>query len=142
MGLWYAPLSSSARNLKNLDLLKRSDYLLFAIVTQENAYFVDVRMHPKPRDIEWARQDLLKIVHSNWRELIEGKVLRGVKGTILTNEEKHELRRKNCNHVAQLGDNAIAPIGGRNDGRWFEFIMPVVGIEAHARDKATSTVLR
>ena len=100
------------KEVEESGFVKRSDYLLFAIVAQENAYFVDVRLHPRPVDLGWVRQDLLKIVHSNWPELIEHKILRGMKGTILTNKEKYELRRKNCNHVAQLGDNAIAPIGG------------------------------
>ena len=42
----------------------RLDYLLFAILTEENAYFVDVRPHPDAH-IEWVRQDLLNIVHRN-----------------------------------------------------------------------------
>ncbi len=92
--------------------LKRSDYLLFAIITQEKAYFVDVRPHRDPEKLQWVRQDLLRIVHSNWPELIERQVLRGVKGNGLTDEQKKELRRKNINHVTELGDDAIAPIGG------------------------------
>ena len=101
-----------SKEVEESGFVKRSDYLLFAIVTQEDAYFVDIRLHPKPGDLGWVRQDLLEIVHSNWPELVETKVLRGVRGTTLTDEEKQELRRKNCNHVAQLGDYAIAPIGG------------------------------
>ena len=92
--------------------VKRSDYLLFAIITQENAYFVDVRPHDDPENLGWVRQDLLRIVHSNWPELIERQVLRGVKGNRLTDEQKKELRRKNINHVTERGDDAIAPIGG------------------------------
>lgn len=101
-----------SKEVEESGFVKRSDYLLFAIVTQEDAYFVDVRLHPKRGDLGWVRQDLLEIVHSNWPELVEAKVLRGVRGTALTDEEKQELRRKNCNYVAQLGDYAIAPIGG------------------------------
>ena len=92
--------------------VKRSDYLLFAIITQEHAYFVDVRSHRDPQNLEWDRQELLKTVHSNWPELIDANILQGVKGTVLTDEEKHELRRKNANHVAEISGNAIAPIGG------------------------------
>ena len=91
---------------------ERPDYLLFAIITEENAYFVDVRPHPNRRDLGWVRQNLLNIVHCNWPELIEPYILRGVKGTVLTNEEKAELRRKNCNHAPDIGGNAIAPLGG------------------------------
>ena len=92
--------------------VKRSDYLLFTIITQENAYFVDVRPHRDPQNLGWVRQKLLKIVHSNWPELIESNVLRGVTGDVLTDEQKKELRRKNINHVAELGGSAVAPLGG------------------------------
>ena len=92
--------------------VKRSDYLLFAIITQEHAYFVDVRLHRDPQNLGWVRQELLKIVHSNWPELIESNILQGVKGTVLADEEKAELRRKNINHVPELGGNPVAPLGG------------------------------
>ena len=39
-------------------------------------------------------------------------ILRGVKETALTDAEKQELRRKNINNATQIGDKAIAPIGG------------------------------
>ena len=45
--------------------VKRSRYLLFAIIATRDAYFVDVRLHPKRRGVEWVSQDLLRIVHSN-----------------------------------------------------------------------------
>ena len=92
--------------------LQATAYLLFAIVTEENAYFVDVRRHPRDGDLGWVRQDLLRIVHSNWPQLLEAKVLRGVNAPDLTDSEKQELRRKNINNATQIGDNAIAPIGG------------------------------
>ncbi len=91
--------------------VERSDYLLFAVVAQGDAYFVDVRPH-NLGGLEWVQQDLLKIMHSNWPELVDSKILRGVKGTVLTDKEKHELRRKNVNHAVEIGGNAIAPIGG------------------------------
>lgn len=94
--------------------VKRSAYLLFAIFTEENAYFVDVRRHPKPGDLGWVRQDLLRIVHSNWPQLLEPKVLRGVNAPALTDAEKQELRNNNIsiNNATLIGDNAVAPIGG------------------------------
>lgn len=93
--------------------VKRSDYLLFAIITQKDAFFVDVRPHPKSRSlIEWARQDLIRIVHLNWPELIKPYVLRGQTGDVLTDKEKMNLRKKNVNHVTELGGKAVSPIGG------------------------------
>ena len=91
---------------------KRSGHLLFAIVTGETAYLVDIRPHTDPRKLQWVRQDLLKIVSSNWPELIERNVLHGVSGTRVTDEEKKVLRNKNANLATNLGGRAIAPLGG------------------------------
>lgn len=91
-------------------VIKRSDYLLYAIITQESAYFVDVGLHQE--SLRWVRQDRLHIVHLNWPELIESYVLRGQTGTVLTDEEKQNLRKKNINHVTELGGKAVLPIGG------------------------------
>lgn len=101
-----------SKKVKQSGFIKRSDYLLFAIVTQDNVYCVDVRPHPQQGDLGWVRQDLLIIVYANWPELIKAKILRGVEAPILTDEDKQELRRKNTNSVTQIGDNAIAPLGG------------------------------
>ena len=101
-----------SKNFETSGFVERADYLLFAVITQKDAYFVDVRAHPKQGDLGWVSRDLLKILYSNWPELVESKILRGVSGTELTDEEIQELRRKNCNHVTELGGNAIAPIGG------------------------------
>ena len=91
---------------------RRSDYLLFAVVKEEDAYFVDVRRHRTSKDLGWVRQELLGIVYSNWPELIEPGILRGVKGDVLTDQERAELRRKNVNVVTDLDGNAVAPLGG------------------------------
>ena len=72
--------------------VERSDYLLFAIVTAQDAYFVDVRKHRDPDDLLWVRQNLLDIVHANWPQLTNLCVLRGVTGTTLNDHEKKELR--------------------------------------------------
>ena len=95
------------------DFVERSDYLLLAIITGADAYFVDVRPHRDPQRLEWVRQDLLNIVHSNWPELIEANILRGIRGGgALTDEELKELRRKNINHAAEFGNDVIFSLGG------------------------------
>ena len=90
----------------------RSNYLLFAIVTEGCAYFVDIRPHRDPENYQWVRQDLLGIVNSNWPEMVDSRILRGVEGTKISDEELHALRRKNVNHAPRLGDNTIMPLGG------------------------------
>lgn len=95
--------------------VERSDYLLFAVVTQVAAYFVDVRRHPNgndPHDCGWNEQDLLKIVYSNWPELVEPNIVYGVKADVLTDKEKKVLRNSNINHIATIDGKAVAPIGG------------------------------
>ena len=92
--------------------VKRSKHLLFAIVTPTDGYFVDVRPHPSKDGIGWVSQDLLRVVHSNWPEVIEANVLHGVSGDELTDEEMRELRRKNMNAPMNVDGKAIAPLRG------------------------------
>lgn len=101
-----------SRQLEESGFVKRSDYLLFAIIANTDAYFVDIRPHYDPEQLLWVRQELLKIVNSNWPKLIKSYVLKGKSGDALTDKQKKELRRKNVNHAPQIGDHAIAPLGG------------------------------
>ncbi len=91
--------------------VERSDYLLFAIIADDAAYFVDVREHHDPEGLGWVRQDLLRIAHSNWPRLVERHELRGVTGDRLTDQKKQLLRKRNLNHVTEFGGKAIGPIG-------------------------------
>ena len=91
--------------------VERSDYLLFAIIADDAAYFVDIRKHHDPEGLGWVRQDLLRIVHSNWPALVESHELRGVTGDRLTDQKKQLLRKRNLNHVSEFGGKAIGPIG-------------------------------
>ena len=100
-----------SRNVGQNAFVKRSDWLLFAIVADQDAYFVDVRPHTDPDRLQWVRQDLLTIVHSNWPELTASRVLHGVTGDKITDIEKRELRRKNANLVHNIAGSAIAPLG-------------------------------
>lgn len=92
--------------------MERSDYLLFAVITDGTAYFVDVRRHQDSEGLGWVRQKLLCIAHANWPELIESHELFGAVGDRLTDRQKQRLRTLNANHVTRLAAKAIAPIGG------------------------------
>ena len=100
------------RKTDNDGFVKRSKWLLFAIVSPTDAYFVDVRSHPKKDGIGWVKQELLQIVHSNWPKLIEENVLHGVSGHELTDEELQELRRTNTCVPMIIDGKAIAPLRG------------------------------
>ena len=80
---------------------------------------MDVRKHRDPQNLQWVRQDLLWIVSSNWPEVANRYILRGVTGSTMSDEEKRNLRKKNINSAPQLEGHAVAPIGGGTtiDGR-------------------------
>lgn len=93
--------------------VERSDYLLFVIVTDESAYFVDVRPHRDPQGLVWVRQDLLKIVESNWPELIEPNVLKGIlPGTPVSDDERKALRKSNMVSAMEVNGAVAVPLGG------------------------------
>ena len=100
-----------SRNVGKNGFVQRADWLLFAIVADQDVFFVDVRSHTDPEKLLWMRQDLLAIVHSNWSELMASRVLHGVTGNTITDIEKRELRRKNVNLVHQIGGRAVTPLG-------------------------------
>lgn len=100
-----------SRNPGKPGFVERSDWLLFAIVGDRDAFFVDVRPHEDPEKLLWVSQDLLAIVHRNWPELTASREMKGIKGDAITDSEKLELRRKNANLVHKVGDYAIAPLG-------------------------------
>ena len=107
-GMHHLHLSSG---FERSGFARRSNYLLFALVADEDVFLVDVRNHRDPEDLVWVRQDLLEIVHANWPEITRSRILNGIRGATLTDEQKKELRRKNVTSVADLGDYAIMPLG-------------------------------
>ena len=113
--LWDFGMHHFHLSHKELDargFVTRSGHLLFAIVSDESAYFVDVRPHRASGGVEWVQQDLLTIVHSNWPELVDRNVLHGVLGGSVTDKELKELRRNNVSYGGTFGDKAILPLGG------------------------------
>ena len=94
---------------KGSKFVKRADYLLFAIVTDTDAFLIDVREHRDPQDLLWVRQNLVETVWTNWPDIVPK--LSGVQGTKFTDEQMKELRRKNGNVVLDIDGTAIAPLG-------------------------------
>ena len=116
--------------------VERTDDLLFVHVQHCDAYFLDVRKHPNrgdPADFGWSDVDLLNIIDSNWPEVLKPYIVPGVEGSTLTDEQRKELRRKNVNAVAQVGDKTIAPPGGgllASGNAWDEVLAPVASMFA------------
>lgn len=104
------------RKVDKTGFIERSDYLLFALIYDDAALFIDVGKHRHPEGLEWVRQDLWEIVHSNWPQAMYSHELYGVIGDVISDKEKKVLRGKkngpSCNHVMELHGHAFAPFGG------------------------------
>ena len=98
---------------------KRSRYLLFAVVTQKHAYFIDVRKHPKGVDLGWVRQDLMEIVNSNWPDLLEANAIPGGPGNHRDRFTKAGTQEKKREPLVAPGGKSSPPPGRWNHGRWF-----------------------
>ena len=100
------------RRIDASGFVKRSDYLLFAIVTERDAYFVDIVKHYDPGNLLWVRQRLLEIVAANFPEIAKTAELRGVTADSLSDEDKKKLRDAKITTVVPAGQYALGPIGG------------------------------
>ena len=105
---------------------KPSDYLLFAIFKQGEAFFVDVVQHPQalskknPRVITWTTSDLLKILEKNWPSLVEPMRIPGLSGS----NSKGEGIKLTDEDVAELTVNGVSTFIEGNHGIY----MPKMGI--------------
>ncbi|BBN52695.1 hypothetical protein TRE132_08200 [Pseudomonas chlororaphis subsp. aurantiaca] len=87
----------------------RTGPLLFARVTEDSFYAIDVYTHD-----DFADAEIVEVVHRNWPESIEHWVLQGMQSTErLTSDQRKTLRKKRCNSFVQVKDGTTyAPIGG------------------------------
>lgn len=93
----------------------RTGALLFARITEDDAYLIDVRAHGA-----WTSLSLLKAVHANWPDTIEQFRLRGAVGLAYapgegppTDAEIAQLRRANVSVLHELCPGQVyAPPGG------------------------------
>lgn len=77
-GIVHLHLSASKSDTKPIikknRFAKPGKYLLYAYVTQQSAYFIDVEEHLENSSEEavgWTKKQILEIIKSNWPELIE-----------------------------------------------------------------------
>ena len=88
-------------------LLKRSRLLLFARVTSETLYCINILDHDA-----WTQQEMLDVIHRNWPDSIAQFRLDGMRGEKLSDQEVRSLRDKNCNVSIAMADGvAYLPIG-------------------------------
>jgi len=89
--------------------VERSDLLLFAKVTSDGFYAIEVGPHGS-----WADTSLVEVIHSNWPELLSRHRMHGIMpGANWTDEERLELRRAGITMMTVTNDGTVyAPPGG------------------------------
>ncbi len=94
---------------RNRQLVKRTGLLLFARVTDEVLYCINVFDH---QSFAWQR--MLGSLHRNWPESIARFRANGIAGETLTDSNIHTLRRSNCNTILAVEDGSayFSPGGG------------------------------
>ena len=84
----------------------RGDMLLFAIITDDNVYMIDVLPHNKK--YVFSTFNLLNITHSNWKSIFEPYRLKGIEDVsfiIKEDKEINELRRSGICTAIKLGND-------------------------------------
>ena len=91
------------------DFIERTGPLLFALITKDKFYAINVFYHGA-----WADQDIVEIIHRNWPEAINlYKIKNVISATEVSESERLILRTKNVNNISTVSDGTIyALIGG------------------------------
>jgi hypothetical protein len=91
----------------------RSAHHLFFWVTDDDAYFLDVRPHARSESYDYEDESLLEIVGSNWPHLLMPVVRKDARMVQeITREQRHTLRRKNVNLHEVIGGRMVMPASG------------------------------
>ncbi|WP_323161879.1 hypothetical protein [Pseudomonas fluorescens] len=88
--------------------VERAGPLLFARITDEHFYAIDVYDHAS-----WTNGKIVETVHRNWPESVTRWVMNGVQGERLTDEERTALRKVHANSFFLTKDGTTyGPLGG------------------------------
>lgn len=90
---------------------KRSDYEIFAYVTEQDLYLIQVYEH---RDsLLYCRREVVRILYDNWPELMEPFLLRGVSQTEHLNDEQYKtLREAHISTFVEVDGKVFGLLGG------------------------------
>lgn len=103
-GVYHLHLGTDIQN----GFARRTGPLLFARVTDEHFYAVDVYSHGA-----WTESEVVETVHRNWPESVARWVMHGVRGERLTDTQRAALRKKYTNSFFLTKDGTTyGPIGG------------------------------
>ena len=93
---------------KSPNYIQRSGPLLFAFVTDNCFYAINVYSH-----FDFTNNDVIERIHENWPELIEKYRCKGVTAEPLKPDERKSLRAKNGNVFTSVPDGTVySPISG------------------------------
>lgn len=101
------------RQFRKDGFAKRSDYELFAWITENTMYFIQVYPHNKP--YLYATQELVRIVYSNWPQLLEPYHLKDVVSLAedMDDEQYSMVREAHATTFVQVEENQVyGLIGG------------------------------
>lgn len=113
------------RRFRKDGFAKRSDYQIFAWVTADCIYMIQIYPHREAH--LYAKKELLRIIEANWPELLEKhRIKGGLHLTVQLDDGGYEaLRNAHVSSFAELGENRLyGLIGGgyMSDGSSMEAI--------------------
>ena len=79
--------------------VKQHDEIVYAIVNEDDVYFIDVLEHD-----HWSDKDLLEKVLSNWPHLLDSFRIEGTPTTDFKSKDIAQLRKANINTILVLSD--------------------------------------
>lgn len=110
--VWHHPSTFVGKKDDMLPVVKKDGfaksgkYLLYASFTKDQAYFIDVREHPKNDDsgkVEWTSRSLLEIIVYNWPDLRKMNIF---KEAVLCDSDGNQISIDD-NVIAQLAANHV-----------------------------------
>lgn len=93
---------------KDPRFVERTGPLLFARVTNEHFYLINVMEHGS-----WTRKQLIEILHANWPDSLRSHKLHEIPGSHYTEDEIRQFRGHNVQTLIDVSNGTVyAPLGG------------------------------
>lgn len=108
-GIYHLHLGTSLESEGSM-FIKRTGPVLFTRVEQDKALFISVTPHGS-----WTNQQMVKVIHDNWPEVIQSYRLNDVIGLshVPTDAEIGKMRKHGVNSAIEIEPGVVyAPIGG------------------------------
>lgn len=99
--------------LDSRGMINRTGPILFALFTDDTAYFINVYEHGRRAGRQpWSAQDMIRIIDENWPHITEPFKLKGVKPERTVTDEEYAMLRKAGVQVISVAGMAMGPMGG------------------------------